>query len=864
MIELNKNKLIPGVDTSWGDITGDISKQSDLMSTLSSYATESWVSGKNYLTASSLKTINNQSIVGSGNINIEASVPDYYATKAWVSEQGYLTSETLPSDLATESWVSSQGYITSEALSGFATESWVSSQGYLTSVPDTFATKAWVSEQGYLTSETLPSDLATESWVSSQGYLTSTSLKTINSQSLVGEGDIEIGGLTPEQESAIEPLEETSNGVLYTRELQQYKYQRLPVNIDQNNEYNGYLYNIDGDIYEMPFNSLFKMNPDNFEFELVGYFNGDHNTGAPLWKDHTGRMYNGVTKQLNFNTLEIETVDLECSDYASIFSNNCDSLWKTETGIYNIGYNGVSKFDEELKKFVSWNVTVTQGYNYGEIAPYIAQYGLWYGEHYVWFNSEYMFEMTEYDDHIDISVLNSPYFPIEIDGSGISSQFVHYIDGVLYYLKEYNYYKLVNGSWTVISDFQYLYISYWQGRGVIYDDYLMIGFENDYVYGTTTLINMSDTKKLTYWAPTNQVSVDLTSRQTITGDKTFRNSVVFEGNVNIKQVNTFDGSTNIYLGKNTTSATNIKLDVPGEFSVNNKNIATTEDCILNRTILPYGGKEVNVISNDSRDPYKYYYFTTNTGRLFNNNNGTDYEFDGTQWNSVSPLCGGNQVYGPNVVQAGSKTFFVSGITYLWDDTNSVFTQIVNTAPTNGWYIWPCGDGELRASGSYKLVENNGVWSWEEDTVPDYKYGMTYYVNGHIYVLSLETDYVYEYNESTKTYTELGHYHRWSDASFVCGGDILFAYNGTSYYKIDLSLVGVSDYYIDTLTDIPYYYSDYFYGEYNNKLYYCPEYGKLNYCYGIEEELPEVPASNGTYVLKAVRTNSGVTYSWVAE
>ena len=166
MIEINKNKLVPAITATWGDITGNIEKQQDLMSMMSSFATESWVLSQHYLSSAGL---------------------DAYATKAWVSDQGYLTSETLPSDLATESWVSSQGYITTSALSGYATESWVSSQGYLTSVPDSFATKEWVSDQGYLTSETLPSDLATqswvssqnfatESWVSSQGYLTSETL----------------------------------------------------------------------------------------------------------------------------------------------------------------------------------------------------------------------------------------------------------------------------------------------------------------------------------------------------------------------------------------------------------------------------------------------------------------------------------------------------------------------------------------------------------------------------------------------------------------------------------------------------------------------------------------------------------------
>ena len=126
MININSYKLTPAITATWGDITGNVSNQedlveyinehggnaawgsisgnisdqSDLMSTLGSYATESWVSSQQF------------------------------ATESWVSEQGYLTS--VPSEYATQSWVSEQGYLTSTSLTGYATESWVSEQGYLT------------------------------------------------------------------------------------------------------------------------------------------------------------------------------------------------------------------------------------------------------------------------------------------------------------------------------------------------------------------------------------------------------------------------------------------------------------------------------------------------------------------------------------------------------------------------------------------------------------------------------------------------------------------------------------------------------------------------------------------------------------
>ena len=45
-----------------------------------------------YLTEEDLKTLNGESLVGVGNIDVVNYIPDYYATKSWVSNQGYLTS----------------------------------------------------------------------------------------------------------------------------------------------------------------------------------------------------------------------------------------------------------------------------------------------------------------------------------------------------------------------------------------------------------------------------------------------------------------------------------------------------------------------------------------------------------------------------------------------------------------------------------------------------------------------------------------------------------------------------------------------------------------------------------------------------
>ena len=149
-----------------------------------------------YLTEEDLKTLNGESLVGVGNIDVVNYIPDYYATKSWVSNQGYLTSHQDLSSYATQSWVSSN-FLSSTALTGYATQSWVQSQGYLTSHQDlsSYATKSWVSSQQFITSAAL-TVYATQSWVKSQGYITSAGLSGLATQSWVSSNFLSSTALT--------------------------------------------------------------------------------------------------------------------------------------------------------------------------------------------------------------------------------------------------------------------------------------------------------------------------------------------------------------------------------------------------------------------------------------------------------------------------------------------------------------------------------------------------------------------------------------------------------------------------------------------------------------------------------------------
>ena len=104
MLELNKNKLIPATEiiAYWGEIKGDISKQTDLVELTTDLDTsiKGWVSTQGYLTE-------HQDL---SDYALKTEIPslDGYATENWVNSQGYVTAETLPEGIATQEWVNNQ------------------------------------------------------------------------------------------------------------------------------------------------------------------------------------------------------------------------------------------------------------------------------------------------------------------------------------------------------------------------------------------------------------------------------------------------------------------------------------------------------------------------------------------------------------------------------------------------------------------------------------------------------------------------------------------------------------------------------------------------------------------------------------
>ena len=186
----------------WGDIEGTLSDQTDLVSALQGKQ-NTLVSGTN------IKTINNESILGSGNIDIEAggAVEDVEVNGVSVVDAQGVAEVTVPtkvSDLTNDS-----GFITSSVndLTNYtktvdlATVAISGSYADLSNKPSIpTKTSDLTNDSGFITSSAL-SGYATESYV--QGYhdsskqdtlVSGTNIKTINNESILGSGNIAVQG----------------------------------------------------------------------------------------------------------------------------------------------------------------------------------------------------------------------------------------------------------------------------------------------------------------------------------------------------------------------------------------------------------------------------------------------------------------------------------------------------------------------------------------------------------------------------------------------------------------------------------------------------------------------------------------------
>lgn len=668
------------------------------------------------------------------------------------------------------------------------------------------------------------------------------------------------GSLTPEEQDALDTLVDSSKGVLNTVEIKGNNLNKMRWGYEDDFS-NYYLYSmVDGSIYYFPNNKLYKLDPKSMNFNLI-LDNISTNNHRALWMDNSGRMFQGFDREIDLTTGSVKTVNLNYNYFIARY--NRPNLFYGDRGIWCVSntLTDLRLYNEHLKKFTKpYTTTLPQDYS-GNIASDICNVFTYKGHKLFQTKGNKTYEVVETDYGLKVTDVTGVYFPIPTTFTIDDPYFIFSTEnGNLWYMyrRDNRYVYKGTGNWesyTITSDinvnfsFSYAYVVY--GNCIIGG----VGIPQYY-----SIINLGPTLNATGWAPVNSLAVDLESEQDISGRKLFQN--IETDNLNIYYV-TSNSESHIELNKNQTIASSIELTVPGAFTLNNVNIATTDNCIVNRSYSTTGPRYEGICDTS----YSGYsgYFKTPSGRLIWDNGSEAYEFDGSKFTqlqtvTIHPL-GGYFV----TISDGLFAMAYSDYTLIkWNDTTSNWEVVLDLIPNA--YIWAADANTLRLGNTYKLSNTDGTYSWVEDAInTSESLGKTYLIGQNVYMMENNTSRVRQYDESTKTLTFIGETNNYPvDGHWFVFENELYYLGNVAVYKLNPSQVGTDQW--DIQTDILYTGWNNIYIEYNNKLYLTNPDAKYNfgYCYGVKETTPEVPASDGTYSLKAVRSGDQITYNWVLD
>ena len=656
------------------------------------------------------------------------------------------------------------------------------------------------------------------------------------------------GSITPEEQDALDTLVDSSEGVLYTDVIESNKFNLKPWS--GNFDLNMLFPMVDGSIYLIDFPKVYKWTPETMNFEFIVKVS-ETNSGV-FWMDNSGRLFQGNHYEIDLTTGSTTYVDLNWNEYT--YNRNRHNLFYGDRGIWCVEGNVSKLYDEQLKQFTgTYTTTLPQDYS-GNIASDICNVFTYKGHKLFHTNTNKTYEVVETDDGLTVTDVTGVYFPIPTTFTIDDPYFMFSAEnGNLYYI--YNndgYIYTGTGTWETLD----IHLNYYFSN-----DYAVSG---NYVLGGISLntqysiLNLGPTQNITSWTSVNNVAVDLVSDQNISGQKKFDSAEIESLITTI--ITTKYGQSRLILGKNLTEADKMEFTVPGKFTLNGVNIATIDNCFMNKLITTSGPNYEGICVA----PNIFYnlFFKTPSGRLIFDNTITAYEFDGTQFNqlqtvTVHPL-GGKFVTITDGLFAQDTNFNL----IKWNDETSNWEVIIPFVNSDD-YIWAADANTLRAGYSFKLDNTDGTYSWVDDPIAN-SIGTTktisYVIGENVYMVS---DYdVYKYEESSKTFTRIAYANTFILRCIVFENNLYYIGNDNFIHKFDFS----QDPIVDNYTDIIYTGSEYLYIEYNNKLYITNPNSENNfgYCYGVKETTPEVPASDGTYSLKAVRTGDQITYNWVLD
>ena len=224
-------RKVSSVNGKVGDVTITAEELGALTEIPSEYITESELNDKGYLTSIpddyALKTdiptnvseLNNDANYITLNEVPKTDLSDYY-TKEEVDGKipdvsNFITS--IPSEYITETELNDKGYIT-EIPSEYITESELNDKGYLTSIPDTYITEDELTtalsdkvSQTALNEAIEGIDVGVKTINNTKGDI---NIKTINGESILGEGDIQIKSDSEETDPIFDKWKNADNVIV--------------------------------------------------------------------------------------------------------------------------------------------------------------------------------------------------------------------------------------------------------------------------------------------------------------------------------------------------------------------------------------------------------------------------------------------------------------------------------------------------------------------------------------------------------------------------------------------------------------------------------------------------------------------------
>ena len=663
------------------------------------------------------------------------------------------------------------------------------------------------------------------------------------------------GSLTPDEQKALDTLVDSSEGVLNTIFVESEGMTKQNQNPSfTTSEWNRYLYDVDGEIYCRTDSSLFKYNPETLSFDFL--FNLSQYGNGNLWKDNSGRLYQGVSYQIDIENKTVTSVELG-GPYWNY--ENSDNIYKGKYGIY-ILTDSAYKFNEETQKFEVWSGTYTTDYqdlfnSYGNVKEYDG--------HIIIVKNGSFYELIETEDSITIKSVD-PYFNITLpSGKDLNSSSFYNVGDNYYYFHSNDKLKLVNNEWIELEN-KFYYRFNWVIQ-LVSSNGLFILKNDDNSLNSFILFNpgTSDYKK-TIWNKISSIAVDLESDQKIYGHKNFN---IAHFNV-VETNNISDINNDIHINSNQAS---IVLKRQGDIELNCDNllknntiIPTIDDIIVNKTII-YPGKFINEVTTKPTAKSVYdNVWTTPSGRLFVKN--LEWDFSTSNWNK--------RKFNTPITHTKSRIFTTSfGLTYItsknygqiyvWNDSSSNWDLKYNNPDninisSDASYYWVYG-GDLYYGNDKKFDPNNLEWiSGEYCTNFSYA-NSNCNIGNDVYIRNGSCE-VQKYNSSTKTFDRI------AQNQMLCSG-YLFKYNNDLYinndndvYKYNTSTDKFDKVYNIGVFNIS---EQNIYFELDGKLYTVKD-EKIGYLYDFNINAPEVPASDGTYTLKAVRAGDQITYNWVLD